>query len=141
MATSKSGALNFTPVFCLRRFVLAFATVFFSETLWLQLFVFTYSTLFAACFFIGIRPMNQKLLNRIEMFNETATLGSLYFILYFTEWCDNVELRSDVGQMYMYYVILIASANFFLIAGEIIGQVLKKPYYFLKRMIIRWERE
>ena len=39
-------AINFVPNFALRRFVLAFSTVFFQDLLFLQLIMFIYTTLY-----------------------------------------------------------------------------------------------
>ena len=56
--TSNSAALYTNFVFCFRRFILTFATVFFGKWLFLQIIVYTYTTLFQACFFISVKPMN-----------------------------------------------------------------------------------
>jgi len=62
--------------------------------------------------------MDQPLLNRIEIVNEVFTLASLYFILYFTDWCANPELKNQVGELYMYFIIGIVALNFLMIIKE-----------------------
>ena len=64
--------------------------------------------------------MTQAVLNKIEIINELFTMSSLYFLLYFTDWCANVQLRSYVGELYMYYVIGIICVNFLLIMKEML---------------------
>ena len=119
--TTNPTALYTNFVFCLRRFMLTFATIFFGNWLFLQIIVFTYTTLFQLCFFIAVRPMTQPLLNRIEIINELFTLGSVYFLLYFTDWCDNPEVRNFAGLVYMMFLIVIVIINFLMIAYEMIS--------------------
>ena len=125
-------------MFCIRRFALTFATVFFGKWLFLQVIVFTYTTLFQLCFFIAVKPMTQRLLNRIEIINELFTLGSVYFLLYFTDWCLNPVVRSFAGKLYMYFLIGIILINFLMIAFEMLSQLLGKHILKLKAKINRY---
>jgi len=138
---NQPGALNTNFVFCLRRFMLTFATVYFRQWLILQIMVYTYTTLFKVCFYISVRPMDQPYLNHIEIINEVFTLSSLYFIIYFTDWCANPELKSYVGELYMYFVIGIVALNFLLIVKEMTSQLLRKKYLTVKGMIWRKNAE
>jgi len=79
--------------------------------------------------------MDQLLLNRIEIINELFTLASLYFLLYFTDWCANPEIKSYAGELYMYFIIGIVALNFMMIVKEMITQLLRKKYFRLKGVI------
>jgi len=81
--------------------------------------------------------MNQPLLNRIEIVNETFTLCSMYFLLFFTSWCTNPEIESLAGELYMYFLIGIAVLNFLMIAFEMLTQLFRKKYFKLKGIISR----
>ena len=121
-------------VFCAMRFMLAFSTIFIQDFLWLQLFVYLYSTLYVACFFIHVKQMNGKFYNNIEIFNEVATLISVYFLLCFSDWILDIELRNDIGDVYAKYLIGIALINFLLILHEMTLPIQKMiKYRILKK--------
>ena len=112
-------------VFCARRFVLAFTTIFISDFLWLQLFIYLYSTLIVTTFYIHVKPMNGRFYNNIEIMNETATLFSVYFLLCFSDWILDIEFRNEIGDVYSNYLIVLASFNFLLILNEMTATVQK----------------
>jgi len=82
--------------------------------------------------------MNHPLLNNIEIVNELFTLASVYFLLFFTEWCSNQEVRSFAGKLYMQFLIAIIIINFLMIAFEMISQLLGKHILRLKAKISRF---
>ena len=65
--------------------------------------------------------MTQPILNKIEVLNEIFTIFSMYFLIYFTDWCGNIDLKSYVGELYMYFVMIIIALNFYLISSEMLG--------------------
>ena len=64
--------------------------------------------------------MDGATFNNIEIINELSTLGSFYFMLYFTDWCQDVELKNSVGKLFMYYMICVIALNFWLVLKEML---------------------
>lgn len=113
-------------MFCLRRFIIAIITIFGNGFLLSQIFIYTYSSLITAGYFINYRPMNLKTLNRIEIINEIFVLPTCYFMILSTERIPDVELRYQIGKGYIYMLIFILSINFLMIVQEMFSQIIDK---------------
>ena len=48
-------------------------------------------------FFVHVTPLNQPLLNRMEIFNECCLLVSSYFLFLFTDFVPDVKKRYMIG--------------------------------------------
>lgn len=67
---------------------------------------------------IKAKPMENPNLNLLEIINEVFTLCSFYIILFFTNWCYNVEVSYKVGELYMYFVISTVLVNILFVIKE-----------------------
>lgn len=112
------AALSNLSFFCLRRLLLAIGTVLLQHYLVAQLFFLVYPTLFMIGFVITVRPMMTRFHNRVELVNEVFTLTTVYFILFFSDWCPEVELRGLIGTIFLYFIAVIVGINFLLICND-----------------------
>jgi hypothetical protein len=69
------------------------------------------SSLMMISFLIRVKPFSEPFLNRIEIFNETALLASSYFMFLFTDFVEDVELRSKLGWAYIGIVAAMIGVN------------------------------
>jgi hypothetical protein len=69
------------------------------------------SYLMMISFLITVKPLSEPFLNRIEIFNETALLTSSYFMFLFTDFVEDVELRSKLGWAYIGIVAAMIGVN------------------------------
>ena len=79
--------------FCVKRIIYAFFTVFFNSLVLLTVFVKLIFTTFTFGFYIREKPMNTKLFNFMENFNEFNIYFFTYFMLIFSDFVPDVELR------------------------------------------------
>ena len=73
-------------IFCIRRLLVAFFTVYLNSPLILNIYVNIYSSLWIIKFYYKKKPMASRNLNRIELLNEIFQLFSNYYMFIFTEW-------------------------------------------------------
>jgi hypothetical protein len=69
------------------------------------------SSLMMISFLITVKPFSEPFLNRIEIFNETALLTSSYFMFLFTDFVEDVELRSKLGWAFIGIVAAMIGVN------------------------------
>ena len=103
-----------TTFFCLRRIVVAFATVYFSKLVG-QIYVNVFASIFIIKFFVDEKPMEQRLQNKIEQLNESFTLFSNYFMILFTDLIPNIELRYNIGFKAIAIILIVVALNILLV--------------------------
>jgi len=59
--------------------------------------------------------MLTKLMNYNEIMNEILILITVYFMMIFTNWIQNVELRYNIGWSLIQFIIAITFFNFAII--------------------------
>jgi len=65
-----------------------------------------------------VRPFEEDYLNDLEFFNECCTLGMAYFLILFTDWMPDVNIRWNSG------FIMIALIGFnMLVNWAVIGSI------------------
>ena len=62
-------------------------------------------------FSCNVKPFNKKSLNYLECFNEISLLAISIFLLTFTSFIDDVDLRFMIGWYYIGFVVFIVSLN------------------------------
>ena len=67
--------------------------------------------------------------NWCEIMNNTFILVSGYFMLMFTEWIWDLELRYELGEIFVYMLVKVIVVNLFLIVKDMCNGV--------KKMIMR----
>ena len=77
-----------------------------------------FTSLYQIHYFTNHKPMNSRILNRIEIINEMALLFSSYFMFIFTDWILDIEFRYYLGFFFMYFLIMTLAINFIIIGFE-----------------------
>jgi len=65
--------------------------------------------------FLHFKPMLTKLMNYIEIMNEALIIFTAYFMMIFTNWIQNIELRYSLGFSLIHTIIGFVSLNFAII--------------------------
>ena len=73
--------------------------------------IFALSSLMCVLFSLNVKPFITKSLNFIDCFNEISLLAISIFLLMFTSFIDNVDLRFLIGWFYIGFVIFIVVVN------------------------------
>ena len=84
-------------LFVFRRLLYSINIVFLNGSTVAQLFMQFFCCLLMLTFFVHVTPMNQPLLNRMEIFNECCLLVSSYFLFLFTDFVPDVKTRYMIG--------------------------------------------
>ena len=121
------------PIFCLKRILIAFGTIFVTQPVAANIMIYIYTSLFSLGFNVQFRPFNTPNLNRIDNMNELFILISSYFMMAFSGWIftpikefdqtkcpDNPLLRYNVGQIYNYFIGVALSFNIIIIIFDMI---------------------
>lgn len=118
--TMNRPAIRTIVWFCLRRVIVGIGVVLFSNFPSLLFGVLFFSQMWILSFFIVVKPLNQKHLNWLDQINELFVLMSFYPLLYFTNWCGDMDLRYHAGSIYLYIVLSMICLNFFFILHRMV---------------------
>ena len=84
--TRRTTIIVSMPIFCLKRLLVAFGTVFVIQPLAFNIMVYIYISIFSLGFNLTVRPLNTRALNLIDNINESFILISSYFMMAFSAW-------------------------------------------------------
>jgi hypothetical protein len=127
-----------TPLFCIKRFIIALGTALFVKPIEISIFFYIYLSLFTLGYNFLNRPMSTRVIQIIDNTNEVFILLSGYAIIVFSNWIYNpdiqsgmqaeeaLELRYDIGFIYLGWLGLIVSINLALIIFEMFKACRKK---------------
>jgi len=76
----------FTSLFCIRRYIIAFLTIFMNSYVALNIVVYILLQLGTISMFLHFKPMLTKMMNYTEIINEGVILASVYYMMIFTNW-------------------------------------------------------
>jgi len=113
-----------TAMFCVWRLILAYTTVFWSDHIIVNIltsFLFSLSFMY---YYICYMPMKSKSFNYIEVTNSFFILIGSYFMIIFSDWVQDIQLRYHLGLVFVYITIFIVTLNFILIFRELIHHVI-----------------
>jgi len=83
----------YTLLFCIRRYIIGIMVVFLNSFVAINIIVYIVLQLGTISLFLHYKPMLSKLMNCTEIMNEVLIYISVYFMMIFTNWIHNVELR------------------------------------------------
>ena len=115
-----------TTIFCFKRWLYGFSTVFFVNYVVPNIYVYIFIPLFGMGYTINNYPMDSKILNFMEILNEGIILCSAYFILSFTQWICDPMLRYKIGWLYIVINSIVIFLNFSIIFYEIYRGIKKE---------------
>lgn len=119
MNTGKVQVLTFTTYFCLKRLFISFFTVFYNDSAIANVFVNIFASLIFVKYLLDHMPMEFKYLNRLEILNTCFMLFFNYFLFMFTIWCGDVEVRYELGFVFVYIIGFVMAFNMGLISHSI----------------------
>jgi len=116
---NSSMAYKFTTLFCIKRLLVAYMTIFANSYLFLHLFIYVYTSIFFISMFITSKPMYPSILNKIEIMNESFMLFTSYYIIIFSGFFTDIEARYNYGFGYNVLLGMIVMINIVFIFIEI----------------------
>jgi hypothetical protein len=85
-----------------------------------NIFVNIFGSLLFIKYLCDSMPMESKLLNKLEIISYINLLFFWYFLFLYTEYINDVEMRYELGYVYIYMIIFVISINLILISKSII---------------------
>jgi hypothetical protein len=77
-------------------------------------------------YLISVRPFEDSMLNKLEIFNEHCVLGSVYHMYAYTEYVPEVETQYKVGYSMIALTVFNIAANIMVVVICTIIHVIKK---------------
>ena len=114
----KHTVYKMTTIFCVKRILFASVTAYLMQYVVPSVYCYTFIPLFSIGYNLNNKPMNSKVLNAIENINEFFIMLNGYFLIMFTEWICDPQLRYDLGWIYIPLEIFVISLNLVLIFYE-----------------------
>jgi hypothetical protein len=128
---SDSLSLMYYPFFMLRRFMVALTIVFLFEYPFAQVQILMASS---SAFFIYVtyaNPQVDKLMDKVDFFNETCTIIMSYYVILFSTFYDDPEIKYEMG----WQAIGLFLSNFLVNVLIIIYQTGRATYIKVKQFI------
>lgn len=122
----KTCVYQMNTIFCVRRLLVAFTTIFINNPLIICIYINIYSSLWIIKFYYKKKPMVSPMLNKIELINEIFQLFANYFMFLFTEFIGNVETWYSVGMWLIAYISLVFLINVSVIAASMYTDIRKE---------------
>ena len=134
----KFGALPFTAVLIMRRFVFAFNAVFFSEVSYsstVQLQLSLWASQCICQYLVRVRPMIDWQNNTAQIFNESSLLVICSMMFNFTDHIPEAEDRYLIGWYFLYIIYTNVGVNLVIVAALIVKKIKRESQQklFVKR--------
>ena len=88
----------------MRRLLFALVIGNVMRTIVYQVLLVDYLSLMLLAYYLSILPMNDKINNFIQIFNEFVVLTAIQLLFLFTDYVQDPEMRYDLGYYYLYMV-------------------------------------
>lgn len=131
LITDKTSAYIMPCIFCVKRLLIALATVFMQDFILMSIYIYSFSSLFSIGYIIRKRPMKSQTMNRMEQVNEWALYITSLFMFLFTEWIPDISTRYTLGYIFMPTMMTIVSIN--------LGCVFYEMYRVFSLSYRRWK--
>ena len=115
----KHTVYKMTPIFCMKRIIYSLVTAYLQAHVVPSIYCYTLIPIFSLGYNLNNSPMNSRILNWIENVNECFIWINGYFLIMFTEWICDPEIRYALGWIYMPIEILVIATNLILIFYEL----------------------
>lgn len=120
-------------LFLARRFIFATSISFFEKVPSVQIGLQQLMSVGLIAYYLAVRPYSDKLLNRLEIFNELCLLTGSYVLIGFTDLITDPVKRYNAGWLMTSLVILCATVNMALIIWKLLSTI----YFAIKRRLLR----
>lgn len=103
------------------------------RTIVYQVLLVDYLSLMLLAYYLSILPMNDKINNFIQIFNEFVVLTAIQLLFLFTDYVQDPEMRYDLGYYYLYMV----AGNVIINLIILITLILQMIHRSIRRYLIR----
>lgn len=108
----RKRGLSYYVIFTLRRLLFAYIIVYLQEYPWLQVQLNLYIQTFMILYLGFWRPWSNPFSNKLEFFNEIATLFIVYHMACFSNFYHDIEVRYYLlGNTFIYSTYIIIAVN------------------------------
>ena len=115
------AALNYTPMFLVRRFLFAWSIIFLPEySLFAQVLSIDLLCMTMLAYFIVTLPMENGMHNFIQIFNEVFLIIALLFLYTFTNYTNEPRVKDGYGYAILYMVALQIGVNLMILILHIL---------------------
>ena len=121
--TNNQIAYIYMPLFCIHRYIISFMEVFLNSFVQFNIFINILLELGVVILYLKYSPMKMKSMNNQEIMNASVILVTAYFIMMFTNFVPDPEIRYNLGFSIMYDLIIFFCVTF--------GYILYKMVYAL----------
>ena len=122
MRTNRDSIWQVTPIFCAKRILLAFCTVYIFVLPLTCSYVYGFASLFSIGYYLNNMPMERKLFNFMEILNEGLIYFTFIFTFIFTDWID-IEERYTMGYVFISVVVVVLLINIACVVWDIFKTV------------------
>ena len=126
-------AFAFSVYFCLRRLAIAFVIGQVRRTIVFQIYLLDIASTLMLSYFIVILPMNGRINNMIQIFNELVVLICIQCLFLFTNYVPDPSLRYNMGNKVLYLVAYNVLVNLMVL----ILTLLQKIYRGIRNWYVR----
>ena len=99
---------------------MAYATVFFNEHVIISMYIYIYTSFLMLAFHINNHPLMGRFLHTMELVNEVFILQTSYYLLMFSEFIQDVEVKYAIGFFYTPNLMAITSINILLVCVDLV---------------------
>ena len=128
MKTRKTTSIESVMILCVRRFVLVLTTVFLNRYIIVNFFVYFYGSLWLLNYYISKKPFEWIWAFKFELLNEGFVLICSYFVICFSEYISNIQIRYQVGNLFIDMIVVVVILNQFGI------------FYEMSKAVFRYKR-
>ena len=126
----------YTTLYCLIRILLAYTTVYWSQYMIVNQLAYYAISMGAIGYYLVYKPLRGKVHNYVEIINSCFLLLGSYFMVIFSNWVPDIEIRYTFGTVFTYMTGFFIATNFIFICMEIYYHIvlLKRKRDYKKRM-------
>lgn len=124
--TSSKSALTYNVLFVLRRLIIAAMCIFLEQYVFLQIQIMIISSLLTLTYLFRVRPFEQPLQNRLEVFNELCVLVSSYHLFAYTDFVPETMTQFKVGWSMIGVALFSVGGNVIVVVWTTIIELRKK---------------
>jgi hypothetical protein len=103
--------VSYVSLFSVRRIIFSLTAVYFVQVPFFSIAFLMASSLFQMSVQLSRHPMKTKSLQMLEIANESGIYITGYFMMFFSDWIEDVEFRYDLGNFYLPFFTLIFAIN------------------------------
>ena len=85
LRTDRKSSIGYPVIFTLRRFVFAFVSLYTIDHVFIQLWCLMFFSTIQIIYLVKVRPFQETLIHKLELFNEVCTLIIIYTMMCFSE--------------------------------------------------------